>query len=308
MSLTGPREALRLANARPGTAQRSSVAKVTPQSLLAQKQARAPITSVTAYDYPTARLVDESGVDVILVGDSLGMAVLGYDDTLSVTMDEMLHHTSAVRRAVQRAMLVADMPYGSYQVSVEDTLRNGLRFIKESGAEAVKLEGGAAKASRVRALTAVEIPVVGHIGLTPQSVMKMGGYRVQGRTEEAARELVDDALALEAAGAIALVLEGIPRELAAKITSLLTIPTIGIGAGPECDGQILVFHDLFSISFRQPAKFVRSFGDAATLIRNGLEQFREVVEDRSFPADAESYHMPEGVAFDTEAVADNLSS
>jgi 3-methyl-2-oxobutanoate hydroxymethyltransferase len=293
MSLTGPHDLGR------GT----GVAKVTPQSLLAQKQSGAAISALTAYDYPTARLVDEADIDMVLVGDSLGMAVLGYDDTLSVTMDEMLHHTRAVRRAVQRAILVVDMPYGSYQVSVEDTLRNALRFVKEAGSEAVKLEGGAAQAERVRALTAAEIPVVGHIGLTPQSLHRMGGYRVQGRSEASAAQLCDDALALEQAGAIALVLEGIPRELAAKITSLLTVPTIGIGAGPNCDGQILVFHDLFSLSLRQPAKFVRTFGDAGALMRQGLEEFRAAVEAGTFPTDRESYHMPESVAVELAAAS-----
>jgi len=288
MSLTGPRDARR----------RTGVAKVTPQSLLAQKQSAAAITALTAYDYPTARLLDEAGIDVVLVGDSVGMAVLGHEDTLSVTMEEMLHHARAVRRAVQRALLVVDMPYGSYQVSVEETLRNGLRLVKEAGAEAVKLEGGAAQAERVRALTAAEIPVVGHIGLTPQSFLREGGYRVQGRSDAAAMRLCDDAVALEQAGAIAVVLEGIPRELAATITGLLRVPTIGIGAGPDCDGQILVFHDLFGLSFRQPAKFVRGFGDAAGLIREGLEEFRAAVEAGSFPNDGESYHMPAGVSLE----------
>jgi 3-methyl-2-oxobutanoate hydroxymethyltransferase len=218
--------------------------------------------------------------------------VLGYEDTLSVTMDDMLHHARAVRRAVQRAMLVVDMPYGSYQISVAETLRNALRFMKEAGCAAVKLEGGASQSDKVRALTAAEIPVFGHIGLTPQSLHRMGGYRVQGRSEAAAAQLCDDALILEQAGAVAIVLEGIPREVAAKITSLLQIPTIGIGAGPDCDGQILVFHDVFSLSFREPPKFVRSFGNAADLIRNGLDDFRHAVETRSFPNDAESYHMP----------------
>jgi 3-methyl-2-oxobutanoate hydroxymethyltransferase len=286
MSLIGSRDEFR----------RMDVAKVTPQSLLASKEAGSAITAITAYDYPTARLVDEAGIDVLLVGDSLGMAVLGYDDTLSVTMDDMLHHARAVRRAVKRALLVVDMPFGSYQVSVEDTLRNALRLIKEAGAEAVKLEGGAAQAERVRSLTAAEIPVIGHIGLTPQSVHRMGGYRVQGRTEETATQLLDDALTLEHAGTIAIVLEGIPRELAATITSALTIPTIGIGAGPDCDGQILVFHDVFSLSFRNPPKFVRSFGDASSLIRDGLEEFQNAVRSGDFPREEESYHMPKGIA------------
>lgn len=278
-------------------------AKVTPQSLLAQKQTGPSITALTAYDYPTARLVDQAGIDMVLVGDSLGMAVLGYDDTLSVTIDEMLHHARAVRRGVRRAMLVVDMPFGSYQVSVEDTLRNAVRLVKEAGAEAVKLEGGLAQAERVRAVTAAEIPVVGHIGLTPQSVHRMGGYRVQGRSEASAARLCEDALALEEAGAIAVVLEGVPRELAGHITSLLSIPTIGIGAGPECDGQILVFHDVFGLSFRAAPRFVRSFGDAAELMRRGLEQFREAVETRTFPSDEESYHMPAGVSFGLPSAA-----
>jgi 3-methyl-2-oxobutanoate hydroxymethyltransferase len=282
MSLHGTSDAVR----RPG------VAKVTPQSLLAQKRSATAITAITAYDYPTARLVDEAGIDVLLVGDSLAMAVLGHEDTLAVTTDEMLHHARAVRRAVRRALLVVDMPFGSYQLSIEDTLRNAIRLVKESGCEAVKLEGGASQCDRVRALTAAQIPVVGHIGLTPQSLHAMGGYRVQGRSTTEAAQLTADATALENAGAIAIVLEGIPRELAATITSTLSIPTIGIGAGPDCDGQILVFHDAFSLSFRQAPKFVRSFAAADDLIRKGLEEFRTSVKSRSFPSDGESYHMP----------------
>ncbi|SEB41708.1 3-methyl-2-oxobutanoate hydroxymethyltransferase [Terriglobus roseus] len=296
MSLTEVRDALRP----------RSVTKVTPQALLRSKQAATPITALTAYDYPTARLVDEAGIDLLLVGDSLGTAVLGYDNTLSVTMDDMLHHARAVRRGVERAMLVVDMPYGSYQVSVEDTLRNALRLVKESGAEAVKLEGGATQASRVRALTAAEIPVVGHIGLTPQSVYRMGGYQVQGRSEATADQLRADALALEQAGAIALVLEGIPRELAAQITALLTIPTIGIGAGPDCDGQILVFHDLFELSFAKRPKFVRSFGNGRQFLELGLRSYRDAVTKKTFPNDAESYHMPKGVSLQvTDALRAN---
>ena len=287
MSLTAPQDGIRPAAA----------AKVTPQSLLAQKQSAAAITAITAYDYPTARLADEAGIDVVLVGDSLGMAVLGYENTLSVTLEDMLHHARAVRRGTQRALLIVDMPYGSYHVSPEETMRNALRMVKEGGAEAVKLEGGAERADIVRALTMAEIPVVAHIGLTPQSVHRMGGYRVQGKDEVAASRLRDDALALEQAGAIAVVLEGIPRELALHITSLMNIPTIGIGAGPDCDGQILVFHDVFSLSFRNPPKFVRTFGDAASLIRNGLSDFREAVETREFPSDQESYHFPASVLF-----------
>ncbi len=285
MSLTEVRDATRP----------KDVTKVTPQTLLKSKQASTPITALTAYDYPTARLVDESGIDLLLVGDSLGMAVLGYDNTMSVTMDEMLHHARAVRRGTQRTMLVVDMPYGSYQVSIEDTVRNALRFVKEAGAEAVKLEGGASQSERVKALTAAQIPVMGHIGLTPQSLNRMGGYRVQGRSEAAAAQLLEDAYALEHAGAVALVLEGIPRELAAQITAALTIPTIGIGAGPDCDGQILVFHDLFALSFTKQPKFVRPFGDARHTMQEGLQSFRDAVMTRQFPNDAESYHMAQAL-------------
>lgn len=282
MSQTEIRDALRPA----------AVTKVTPQTLLQSKRAFTPLTALTAYDYPTARLADEAGIDMILVGDSVGTAVLGYDNTLSVTMDDMLHHARAVRRGTQRALLVVDMPYGSYQVSVEDAVRNGLRFFKEAGSEAVKLEGGTAYVPHVKALTQAEIPVVGHIGLTPQSIHRMGGYRVQGLSETAAIRLRDDAKALEEAGAIALVLEGIPRELAAEITDSLSIPTIGIGAGPDCDGQILVFHDLFSLSFTRKPKFVRSFGDGRLLMEQGIRDFRDAVVARTFPNDRESYHMP----------------
>jgi 3-methyl-2-oxobutanoate hydroxymethyltransferase len=275
--------------------------KVTPHTLLAHKRAGTAFTALTAYDYPTARLADDAGIDLLLVGDSLAMAVLGHADTLSVTVDEMIHHAKAVRRGTHRALLVVDMPFGSYHVSVEDTLRNAIRLVKESGAEAIKLEGGATQTANVRALTAAQIPVVAHIGLTPQSLHAMGGYRVQGRTHAAALQLADDALALEAAGAIAIVLEGIPRELATHITSLVTIPTVGIGAGPDTDGQILVVHDLLQLTFTSPAKFVRTFADAGILIREALANYRDAVHARTFPADAESYHAP-GLELDNEAL------
>lgn len=280
------------------------VAKITAQTLRQRKERRQQITSLTAYDYPTARLVDEAGVDVILVGDSLAMAVLGLPDTLSVTVEEMLHHTRAVRRAVRRALLVADMPYGSYQISEEEGLRNALRFVKEGGAEAVKIEGGTSRAVLVDRLTRAEIPVVGHIGLTPQSLHRMGGYRVQGRSLAAIEMLRADAAALEAAGAIAIVLEGVPREVAARITQEISIPTIGIGAGPDCDGQILVFHDLFKLTFSPAAKFVRRYGDAAELFRGGIAQFCDDVKERSFPSEAESYHLPLAVREEIDAAAD----
>jgi 3-methyl-2-oxobutanoate hydroxymethyltransferase len=273
--------------------------KVTFHTLQEKKQTGRPITALTAYDYATARLVDEAGVDLILVGDSLAMVVMGYDSTLPVTMDEMLHHARAVRRAVKHAIVVADMPYGSYHVSVVEGVANAARFLKEAGAEAVKVEGGATRCELVERLTEAEIPVVCHLGLTPQAVHRMGGYRVQGKTLVAAEELARDARMLEAAGAVAIVLEGMPREVAAIITSQLHIPTIGIGAGPDCDGQILVFHDLVNLSFSRPAKFVRQYGDAAALFRTAIEGYLHDVEERSFPNESESYHLSKDV---TEAL------
>jgi 3-methyl-2-oxobutanoate hydroxymethyltransferase len=207
-------------------------------------------------------------------------------------MDEMLHHTRAVSRAVQRAFLVADMPFGSYQASEADAIHNASRFLKEAGAHAVKVEGGQRRVALVQRLTEAEIAVVAHIGLTPQSVHRMGGYRVQGRTSDGIAELYADALALEAAGAVALVLEGIPREVAAEITSRAAIPTIGIGAGPDCDGQILVFHDLFNLTFSPSPKFTRCYADAAAFFAEALERYRDDVTARTFPSDAESYHLP----------------
>ena len=267
-------------------------AKVTFQTLQEKKQNGRPITALTAYDYATARLVDEAGIDLILVGDSLAQVVLGYDSTLPVTMDEMLHHTRAVRRAVKRAIVAADMPYGSYHVSVQEGVANAARFIKEAGAEAVKIEGGANRVELVERLTDAEIPVIGHLGLTPQSVHRMGGYKVQGKSMAAADALLKDALALEAAGAVLIVLEGVPREVAQHITAKLNVPTIGIGAGPDCDGQILVFHDLVNLSFSKPAKFVRQYGDAAGLFRSAVEGYLHDVEQREFPSENESYHLP----------------
>ena len=269
----------------------TAITKVTMPALAEMKRQGKPISALTAYDYATSRLVDEAGIDLILVGDSLAMVVLGHENTLAVTVDEMLHHTRAVRRAVRRALLVADMPFGSYHGTVAEGLTNAIRFIKEAGAEAVKVEGP--RVELVRALTEAEIPVVGHLGLTPQSVHRMGGYKVQARTTETVLQLKADAHALADAGAGALVLEGIPREAAAAITSELPIPTIGIGAGPDCDGQILVFHDLVNLTFAPPAKFVRRYGDAAALLREAVEHYREDVEHRAFPSDEESYHLPE---------------
>jgi 3-methyl-2-oxobutanoate hydroxymethyltransferase len=268
-----------------------SITKVTIPALSEMKRQGKPISALTAYDYSSSRLADEAGIDLILVGDSLAMVVLGHENTLAVTVDEMLHHTRAVRRAVHRALVVADMPFGSYHGTIAESLANAIRFVKEAGAEAVKIEGP--RVELVRALTEAEIPVVAHLGLTPQSIHRMGGYRVQARTAETVLQLKADAHALADAGAGALVLEGVPREVAAVITAELTIPTIGIGAGPDCDGQILVFHDLLNLTFAPAPKFVRRYADAGTLIRSAIEHYREDVEHRAFPSDEESYHLPE---------------
>ena len=268
----------------------TTLTKVTMPALAEMKRQGKVISALTAYDYATSRLVDEAGIDVILVGDSLAMVVMGHENTLAVTVDEMLHHTRAVRRAVRRALVVADMPFGSYHGTVAEGVANAVRFLKEAGAEAVKIEGP--RVELVRALTAAEIPVVGHLGLTPQSVHRMGGYRVQARTEETVRQLRADAQALAEAGAGAMVLEGVPREVAAAITAELAIPTIGIGAGPECDGQILVFHDMVNLTFAPAAKFVRRYADAAALLRGAVEHYKDDVERRAFPSDEESYHLP----------------
>ena len=269
----------------------ASLTKVTMPALAEMKRQGKPICALTAYDYATSRLADEAGIDLILVGDSLAMVVLGHENTLAVTMDEMLHHMRAVRRGVRRALLVADMPFGSYHGTVGDGVANAIRFVKEAGAEAVKIEG--ARVELVSALIEAEIPVVGHLGLTPQSIHRMGGYRVQARTADAVLKLRADAQALAEAGTGALVLEGVPREVAAAITAELPIPTIGIGAGPDCDGQILVFHDLVGLTFAPAAKFVRRYGDAGAVIRSAIEEYREDVERRAYPSDEESYHLPE---------------
>jgi 3-methyl-2-oxobutanoate hydroxymethyltransferase len=269
---------------------------VTFQSLQEKKNAGHPITALTAYDYATARLVDEAGIDLILVGDSLAMVVMGYDSTLPVTVDEMLHHTRAVRRAVRRAIVAADLPFGSYHTSVAEGVANAVRFVKEGGAQAVKVEGGASRTELVERLTAAEIPVIGHLGLTPQSVHRMGGYKVQGKTAAAIGELLHSAHTLESAGAVMIVLEGMPREVAARITAEIGIPTLGIGAGPDCSGQILVFHDLVNLTFSPPARFARQYGDAAALFRSAIDGYRHEVEQRTFPSDRESYHLPKETA------------
>ncbi|MGH9392664.1 MAG: 3-methyl-2-oxobutanoate hydroxymethyltransferase [Terriglobales bacterium] len=270
--------------------------KFTIAACAAKKQRGEKLTCLTAYDYTFARLLDEAGIDLLLVGDSWGMTVAGEETTLAVTLEEMLVATRSVRRGVRRALVVADMPYGSYHAGTRAAVRNAIRLVKEAGAEAVKLEGGARRAEVAAAIVAAEVPVMVHIGLTPQSVHAQSGYRVQGTTEAAAAQLVLDAQALEAAGCFALVLEGIPRELAAAITARLAIPTIGIGAGPDCDGQVLVLHDLLGLSFRPRPKFVRAYAELGGLVRAAAEAYRQDVETGHFPADRESYHLPAGTA------------
>jgi 3-methyl-2-oxobutanoate hydroxymethyltransferase len=271
--------------------------KITVPELLQRKSSTAnsttkKITCLTAYDYPTARIVDEAGVDVVLVGDSLAMVMLGYDSTLPLTIEESLHHTKAARRGVHRALLVADMPYGTYHGDIHESVKNGMRFVKEAGAEAVKIEGGERRLELIARFTEAEIPVMGHVGLTPQSVNAMGGYRVQGKTPGTADQLLRDARSVEAAGAFAIVLEGIPRELAAEITREVRIPTIGIGAGPDCDGQILVLHDLLGLTFGEPPKFARRYANLGETISQAVKEYCADVTGGSFPSDAESYHIP----------------
>jgi 3-methyl-2-oxobutanoate hydroxymethyltransferase len=276
--------------------------KITTASLREQKLRHEPITCLTAYDYSAARLVDEAGVEMVLVGDSLAQTMLGYENTLSVTVDEMLHHVKAVRRGVKNALLVADMPYGSYQIDPKTALSNAARFVKEGGAEMVKVEGGEKRADVIRQIIDAEIPVAGHIGLTPQSVNVMGGYKVQGKSLSGVERLMRDAVALDRAGVACLFLEGIPREVAAMITAEIGAPTIGIGAGPDCDGQVLVFHDILNLTFGPPAKFVRRYGDAAALITHAVQSFRADVRSHQYPADDESYHLPKGTSAELDEI------
>ena len=279
-------------------------AKTTVASLRENKLRHEPITCLTAYDYASARLVDAAGIDIVLVGDSLAQAMLGYENTLSVTMDEMLHHAKAVRRGVRHALLVVDMPYGSYHVNADEAVRNAARFVKEAGAEAVKLEGGEKRADLILRIIDAEIPVAGHIGLTPQSVNVMSGYKVQGKSLPDVERLMRDAVALDRAGVVCIFLEGIPREVAAMISAEVRTPTIGIGAGPECDGQVLVFHDILNLTFGAPAKFVRRYGDAAALITDAVQRFAADVRTRQYPSDDESYHLPKETQAALETIAD----
>jgi 3-methyl-2-oxobutanoate hydroxymethyltransferase len=263
--------------------------KTTIQDFLKKKSDGRKITMLTAYDYPFAQIVDEAGIDAILVGDSLGMVVQGLDNTLPVTMDEMIYHTRMVSRAVKNALVIGDMPFMSYQTGKEEAVRNAGRFLKEAGASAIKLEGGAEVAEQIRAMTRAEIPVMAHVGLTPQSIHRMGGYKVQGKTGEAAKRLLEEAHIAEDAGAFALLLEAIPLELAEKITKELSIPTIGIGAGPHCDGQVLVLHDVIGMFERFVPKFVKRYANLKDDALKAIKTYRSEVERGEFPSEEQSF-------------------
>ena len=265
--------------------------KVNILDLLNKKTEGDDITMLTAYDYPSASLVDAAEIDMILVGDSLGMVVLGYDSTVPVTMEEMLHHCKAVARGADQAFLVGDMPFMSYQAGIGEAVRNAGRFLKEGGMDCVKLEGGREMVPAITAITAAGIPVLGHIGLTPQSQSKLGGYRVQGRTATAAIDLLDDALALEAAGCFGIVLEAVPASVAQEISRRLHIPTIGIGAGAGCDGQVLVFHDVLGLYDRLQPRFVKEYASLRQTIVDAFVAFRDEVRTKSFPAAEHTYGM-----------------
>lgn len=260
----------------------------------AKKQGK-KLTMLTAYDYSTAKLFDEAGVDSMLVGDSLGMTMLGYDSTLPVTMEDMIHHTKAVVRGAKNALVVGDMPYMSYHLSVQQAVENAGRFIKETGAQAVKLEGGAAFCPEIEAMTRASIPVVGHLGLTPQSINAFGGFKVQGKSEEAARKIIEDAQALEAAGAFAIVLECVPAKLAEIITAKVAVPTIGIGAGAGCDGQVLVYQDMLGMYDNFTPKFVRKFAEVGAMMKQGVQEYSAAVQDSSFPAAEHTFKIDEEV-------------
>ncbi len=260
----------------------------------AKKQGK-KLTMLTAYDYSTAKLFDEAGVDSMLVGDSLGMTMLGYDSTLPVTMEDMIHHTKAVVRGAKNALVVGDMPYMSYHLSVQQAVENAGRFIKEAGAQAVKLEGGAAFCPEIEAMTRASIPVVGHLGLTPQSINAFGGFKVQGKSEEAARKIIEDAQALEAAGAFAIVLECVPAKLAEIITANVAVPTIGIGAGAGCDGQVLVYQDMLGMYDNFTPKFVRKFAEVGAMMKQGVQAYCAAVQDSSFPAAEHTFKIDEEV-------------
>ncbi len=270
----------------------NDIPKITIPYLQSKKENSEKIVALTAYDFPTARLVEEAGIDMILVGDSLGMVVLGYENTIPVTMDEMLHHTKAVSRAAQRSLIVGDMPYFSFHLSIDETVLNASRFLKEAGAHAVKIEGATEKRLElIKTLVDVEIPVMGHVGLTPQSIYHLGQFKVRGKEFEEAKKIMNDSLRLEKAGVFAIVLECIPMELAREITQMLKIPTIGIGAGAYCDGQILVFHDLVGYANGYLPKFVKRYADLHDVLGKALKGYAEDVRRGEFPDDSHSYHL-----------------
>jgi 3-methyl-2-oxobutanoate hydroxymethyltransferase len=281
--------------------------RVTVPDIIAAKGSR-KITMLTAYDYPTALWVDQSGVDMILVGDSLAMVVLGQEDTLSVGMEEMIHHTKAVSRAAKRALVIGDMPFLSYQASVEQAVMNAGRFLKEGRAQAVKLEGGRHVLPQVEAIVAAGIPVQGHIGLTPQSAAQFGGFKVQGKTAEAATALIEDARALARAGCFSIVLEAIPAPIASRITQSVPIPTVGIGAGKDCDGQVLVIHDVLGLFERFTPRFVKKYAQLGDAIRQALTQYREEVESGDFPGPEHSFGMAEEEQSRLSALQDTKQS
>jgi len=266
--------------------------KVTTATLREMKRRGERITVLSAYDYPTAHMIDEAGIDVILVGDSLGNVILGYKDTLAVTMDEMIHHTKAVARAAKRALVVGDMPFMSYQASVADAIRNAGRFLKEGHAEAVKIEGGRGMVEKVEAIVQSGIPVMGHLGLTPQWIHQLGGFKVSGKTEAAARMVVEDVKKLEDAGVFSIVLECVPWQLAKLITERSGVPTIGIGSGPHCDGQVLVLHDLLGLTGPHVPKFVKQYAQLEGTISKAIAEFRQEVRTGKFPSLNHSYEMP----------------
>lgn len=266
------------------------MSRVTIPDILRKKGEGKKITVLTAYDYPFAKIVDEAGMDIVLVGDSLGMVVQGHDTTLSVTMEEMLYHTRMVTRAVKNALVIADMPFLSNQTGLSETIKNAGRFLKEAGAAGIKLEGGVAVADQIRAMVQAEIPVMAHVGMTPQSIHRFGGYKVQGKEERTALKILEDATAVEEAGAFAVVLEAVPMGLARNITERLKIPTIGIGAGPYCDGQVLVLYDLLGLFEKFMPKFAKQYADLRTTILEAIRRYKEEVESEKFPTKDESYH------------------
>ena len=282
--------------------------RVNIQQIQEMKQKGEKIAMLTAYDYSTAKIVDEAGIPLILVGDSLGMVVLGYESTIPVTMEEMLHHTGAVVRGARKSLVIGDMPFMTYHISLEDALRNAARFIQESGAQAVKLEGGVAVAEKVKKIIDCGIPVMGHIGLTPQSINALGGYKIQGKTPQAARRLLNDALALEQAGAFAVVLETVPAPLAALITRKLSIPTIGIGAGPDCDGQVQVINDLLGSFSDFVPKHAKQYARLGDTIKNAVTEYQSEVKSGAFPTPKHSFTMDEGILADLQSPAPSPQS